>query len=165
MSKICSRCKVSLPLSCYYMKRASKDNKCSQCKSCQSASIDRIAKRQYAKIYYKKNKDLLNQANKDAYALDPSTARAYSAAYRKQHSQSSPFILKQAFHRATCKAKKLGLLSLDWDSTKEDLLCYYLATPEGHLVDHIVPFCKRGRHCISNVQYLTPHDNLVKGSA
>lgn len=41
---------------------------------------------------------------------------------------------------------------------------FYINKPEGYHVDHIIPLSKGGKHCISNLQYLTPSENSKKGT-
>lgn len=41
---------------------------------------------------------------------------------------------------------------------------FYYNCPEGYEVDHIVPISRGGKHCISNLQYLTPEENRKKAS-
>lgn len=39
---------------------------------------------------------------------------------------------------------------------------FYLETPEGHHVDHVIPICAGGQHCLENLQYLKATINLRK---
>lgn len=41
---------------------------------------------------------------------------------------------------------------------------FYYSCPEGYQVDHIVPIAKGGKHCLSNLQYLTKEENRKKAS-
>lgn len=41
---------------------------------------------------------------------------------------------------------------------------FYLSCPPGCEVDHIVPISKGGKHCLSNLQYLTKEENRKKAS-
>jgi len=39
---------------------------------------------------------------------------------------------------------------------------FYRNTPKGYEVDHIIPVSRGGKHCLSNLQYLTPEENRRK---
>ena len=39
---------------------------------------------------------------------------------------------------------------------------FYKNCPIGYEVDHIIPICKGGKHCLSNLQYLTKEENRKK---
>jgi 5-methylcytosine-specific restriction endonuclease McrA len=48
----------------------------------------------------------------------------------------------------------------DWN----DIYDFYENCPKGMHVDHIIPLCRGGLHHFSNLQYLTPMQNLKKGT-
>lgn len=50
---------------------------------------------------------------------------------------------------------------LTWNEKKE-IRKFYLNCPKGYVVDHIIPIAQGGKHCLSNLQYLTPDENRVK---
>lgn len=50
---------------------------------------------------------------------------------------------------------------LSW-SEKKQIRKFYVDCPKGYVVDHIVPIAIGGRHCLSNLQYLTPEENQKK---
>mgnify|MGYP003654856335 FL=1 len=52
---------------------------------------------------------------------------------------------------------------LDYDQ-KMLIRDFYYSCPDGYEVDHIVPIAKGGKHCLSNLQYLTPEENRRKAS-
>jgi len=66
-----------------------------------------------------------------------------------------------AYYQATREAKKKRQTPpwADMKLIKE----IYLNCPEGYEVDHIHPLNKGGLHVHYNLQYLTKHDNCVKG--
>jgi 5-methylcytosine-specific restriction endonuclease McrA len=41
---------------------------------------------------------------------------------------------------------------------------FYYSCPEGYEVDHIVPISKGGKHCLSNLQYLSKEENRKKAT-
>ena len=41
---------------------------------------------------------------------------------------------------------------------------FYAELPEGHVVDHIIPLAKGGKHCLSNLQWLKKEDNFLKAA-
>jgi 5-methylcytosine-specific restriction endonuclease McrA len=53
-----------------------------------------------------------------------------------------------------------------WSDTAA-IKAFYMACPEGHQVDHIVPLqgeTVSGLHVLANLQYLTPTENKAKGN-
>ena len=49
------------------------------------------------------------------------------------------------------------------DQELEAIRLFYVNCPKGCHVDHIIPLSKGGKHHISNLQYLTPKENMTKG--
>jgi 5-methylcytosine-specific restriction endonuclease McrA len=49
------------------------------------------------------------------------------------------------------------------DQDLEDIKQFYCECPEDHVVDHIIPMSREGRHHVSNLQYLPKLINLKKG--
>jgi 5-methylcytosine-specific restriction endonuclease McrA len=48
---------------------------------------------------------------------------------------------------------------------QEGILEFYINCPKEMVVDHIIPLCGKlvsGLHILSNLQYLSPHENSVK---
>jgi len=52
---------------------------------------------------------------------------------------------------------------LTWEERKE-IGRFYKNCPKGYEVDHIIPIARGGKHCLSNLQYLTREENLRKGA-
>jgi ATP-dependent helicase IRC3 len=50
---------------------------------------------------------------------------------------------------------------LSWEE-KQLIGQFYKNCPKGYEVDHIIPVSKGGKHCLSNLQYLTRSDNRRK---
>ncbi len=47
---------------------------------------------------------------------------------------------------------------------KKEIKKFYKFCPQGYHVDHIIPISKGGKHCLSNLQYLSVKDNFSKGN-
>ena len=39
---------------------------------------------------------------------------------------------------------------------------FYRNAPNGYQIDHIIPISRGGKHCLSNLQYLTEEENRRK---
>ncbi len=65
---------------------------------------------------------------------------------------------------ATRRGKfKQACMDLGWDE-KKLIGRFYKNCPQGYEVDHIVPISKGGKHCLSNLQYLTKEENRRKSN-
>lgn len=115
---------------------------------------------------YHKNRSELILARMRARSLakrnaDPAAANAKVRAYSKAHPEKSA---------ARCRrraAVKLGLLCnccQTPDGKASMALVYAIGRKLGLHVDHVKPLAKGGRHCLHNLQYLTPLDNMRKGA-
>ena len=52
---------------------------------------------------------------------------------------------------------------ISWQE-KEEIGKFYKNCPDGYEVDHIVPVSRGGKHCLSNLRYLTRAENRRKHS-
>src|SRR5690242_7881117 len=84
--------------------------------------------------------------------------------YRDQYEKSEKGI--EARERAKLN-RNLRMIEAQADleySEKILVRDFYYNCPEGYEVDHIIPIAKGGKHCLSNLQYLTPQENRKKAS-
>ncbi len=63
-------------------------------------------------------------------------------------------------HRELMKSLKDELSAEDIEKIND----FYHNCPDGYVVDHIVPVSRGGKHVLSNLQYLTPHENMSKNN-
>lgn len=81
----------------------------------------------------------------------------YSNEYRRNNIKQKTFI----DNKTRAKRLKRIMKWSDIDAIKD----FYLACPDGHEVDHIVPYRSKnvsGLHVLNNLQYLTPRENKRK---
>ena len=65
---------------------------------------------------------------------------------------------------ATRKGKfKESSMDLEWNE-KKLIGRFYKNCPQGYEVDHIIPISRGGKHCLSNLQYLTKEENRKKSA-
>ena len=103
MTKKCSKCEVEQSLDCFYKDTSKKDGKCSACKECLKAVVNKEAKAKYARAYNKANKEkrakyakAYNKANKEKRAK---YAKAYNKANKAAISKQ-----KKAYRKENRKA-------------------------------------------------------------
>jgi len=97
-------------------------------------------------------KPLVEQANE----IRRARTRKYLSTEKGKESQKKGHITRtQRLHHAKRKTSSEEL---------EEIRLFYKNTPEGYVVDHIKPLSKGGLHQLSNLQYLTPDQNLHKST-
>lgn len=64
---------------------------------------------------------------------------------------------------SVCNPRIRELSRLLNEQELEAIRLFYVNCPKGWHVDHIIPLSKGGKHHISNLQYLTPKENMTKG--
>jgi 5-methylcytosine-specific restriction endonuclease McrA len=84
--------------------------------------------------------------------------------YREQYEKSEKGIEARSKVKHNRKMRMIEAQA-DLDYNEKMLIRdFYNNCPEGYEVDHIVPISKGGKHCLSNLQYLTPEENRKKSS-
>lgn len=133
--KKCSTCQKVLSHAEFNMDSHSPDGRYACCKSC------RVFK------------------NSDSYKR-PNIKEAHK---RSQELHYFDILERNAKYRAE-RAKRVPI----WYNTQHDeIKAFYKACPDGYQVDHVIPLRGdnvSGLHVITNLQYLTPEDNLKKSN-
>lgn len=133
--KSCNDCGEEKSLSEFYVNRACSDGYNRRCKSC-----DSVRCKKYRQTQAGRSKKLAIQLRymktPKGRAVDNKNGSMYRARKREQ----------------TC----------DCCEQREFTDVYY-NTPDGYVVDHIIPLNRGGLHCLDNLQYLTVYDNSAKG--
>ena len=135
----CSLCKSILKLQMFNNRSSSLSGKRTVCRKCEHGTYE-----QKSSMFGASKEEYQAQYGKYWRSMFPEKNRKKSADYRARKLQAKPL----------------------W-ADDEKLLDVYKRCPEGHHVDHIVPLkgdnvC--GLHVHYNLQYLTPHQNLVKSN-
>jgi hypothetical protein len=136
--KKCFKCKISQPLSSFYMHKGMNDGLLNKCKACCVAYSKQMAAANLEK-HNAKNRAWRYQ-NKGYYAGEAAKRRATKL-------QATP-----------------AWLTVEQIQSIQD---FYLSCPKGFHVDHIVPLKGkevRGLHVPWNLQILPASDNISKGN-
>lgn len=183
-TRICSACKLDLPLLNFYKNSSSNDGLMKRCKSCcdqwrlnnpdralksvikyhaknkESISIQR-------KEYRQKNLEIFKDKDREKYKLNREENLKVRAEYQKRYPDRCNAV--QAKRRAT----KLNATP-NWANPKAIQLIYKQAkdlekqTGLKYHVDHVVPLVSDkvcGLHCEANLQILTAQENLSKSNS
>ena len=129
----------------------------------------------YNKAYREKNRAQLN-AHDSLRNKNPNRAakmRAAVNAYKKTELGAKATQEGNAIYRSSKRGKALRAHAqrvraarITVDPEHRDLInAIYELCPEGWHVDHIVPLSRGGLHVPTNLQYLTPEDNMKKGTS
>ena len=145
--KTCSACGVTLPLSSFPVRRASRDGLSPSCRECKNASNKRHYTAHKAAHVYRAN------ASKKARAQrDPVWRNAWNVwRHLKEEKRVAPWAKFSDTVRFYREAHALSV-----------------STGVPHEVDHIVPLRSKvvsGLHCVENLQVLTAAANNAKGSS
>jgi hypothetical protein len=170
MKKICGKCKIEKSHNEFYKNSNNVDLLTSQCKQCFKNNYDikkydaeeknkfKLRSAKYRKNNPDKVKKCINEWSKENY----DKVKFYVNNYRKRNMQSD------AAHSAKDRALKLQRIP-KWISKEElkSIKDFYKNCPNGYHVDHIVPLqgeIVSGFHCLSNLQYLSSMENIIKGN-
>lgn len=159
--KICSRCKLSLPKSCFGLNRAKADGVTAYCKACTRAR----ANAKYANNEeYREAKRAKTARHNRTVRQDPKVGDQHRLASKLWQSNNPGYGREaQARKKAYLKQRVPG-----W-SEKKEIAKFYRSCPVGHEVDHIVPLIGDrygvcGLHVLANLQYLTVKQNSEKSN-
>jgi len=103
--------------------------------------------------------EFINRAKEFFKDADP--AKHHRERARKQQQTEKG---KEALRRGWKKRNELmkkAKEGTDWQE-KKLIKKFYRDCPEGYEIDHIIPISQGGKHCLSNLQYLTRALNKAK---
>lgn len=111
------------------------------------------------KEYYQINKESILRYQKEYYSLNKDKVTEYKHTH---------YVNNRGAYKAKAREYQLRkvLRTTSWSEFKE-IESFYKSCPEGYHVDHIIPLFGEkvsGLHVLSNLQYLTAKDNLVKSN-
>jgi len=152
-AKVCTKCGEEKEVVEFPKDRSCKFGVSSRCKGCARSyskiwhEENRKERLEYKKRWRKENREKILEGKKKWRQENPDKRREYNAKHRAMKLQATPPWL--------C------------ENSISELSEIYANCPEGYHVDHIVPLRGKtvsGLHVPWNLQYLTPEENLSKGS-
>jgi 5-methylcytosine-specific restriction endonuclease McrA len=114
-----------------------------RCDRCRSGHAERH--RQYSRSYVERHRE-----------------RRRESVRRWQEANADRHRLNRRASQAKRRAAVRGSAAKEAVATL--VAAIYRACPPGHEVDHILPLSRGGKHCPSNLQYLTREENMRKGA-
>lgn len=188
--KICSKCKLKLPLDQFYRMTRSKDGRHVWCKVCDNSykrewrdknreHVNRIGKaqqynwyhnnleraRETARKWQRENKDRVYQIKKRFAENNPEKLKEYQDRWNK----ANPEKVKMRADRRRAKKKdafvenvsSLVVLELDDGICG---ICGKDVDPTNFHIDHVIPLARGGEHSYNNSQVAHPKCNQMKWS-
>ncbi len=92
----------------------------------------------------------------DNYAIHKEYMKKYYATEKGIYAKRLGDYKRRSKFKSACQ-------DLSWEERKL-IGQFYKNCPQGYEVDHIHPISKGGKHCLSNLQYLTKEENRRKSS-
>lgn len=157
--KICNECKL-LPTEFWTHKRKIKPNResCSDCVRFKKLFED---KDYCQKLDEKREGREKRKREFEIYKQQSSANIEIQEALKvNEDNRRKNYRIVGANNRAVRKKAFLDLT----EEEKKEIKKFYQECPKGFHVDHIIPICKGGKHCMANLQYLTAAENSAKGS-
>ena len=118
-----------------------------------------------------KNPEKHRANSRKHYAENSDKKRAYQAKnidktkaqHKKYKAENLQYVLRLDRHKSALRRARVLRQTPPWTDI-EKIKEIFLSCPDGWHVDHIHPISKGGLHVHYNLQYLTEHDNRVKGA-
>ena len=160
---ICPKCLIKKQESDFHKNKRKPNGLSYQCKDCYLA---------YQKKYVELNRQRINVNNKEYYSINQKKIRAHRStkAYKAMTHKSYQEYYKKnrgrIIAKSSTRAASIKQRTPKW-SDPEAINAFYRDCPKGMVVDHIVPLNGKtvsGLHILSNLQYLSAKDNLIKGN-
>lgn len=154
--KACTKCASIKPFDAFYLDKRTVDGRYSACKECARAATKAWKKENADRVrlsfaaWRKANLDLVRTLFAAWRARNPERLKEY---YRRWCGPSN------ARRRAKLRAQQCACCR-----PADFISIYAEARRLGMHVDHRIPISKGGLHCLSNLQLLTPVENMRKGA-
>lgn len=161
--KQCSQCDTQLPLEAFYYVSKLKGTRRSSCKECQ-AKASRLYYQDNRSSYQKRN-SIWYENNKQRHSFLVKKKREENRV-RDSEKKKQYYIENKDYIRA--KNRNYNALKRGYPGcnccTKDELLDKYKGCPDGYHVDHITTLSNAGKHCVKNLQYLSPKEHALKSN-
>jgi hypothetical protein len=189
-TKVCSKCGKSFLTTDFYKDKSKRDGFRPDCKACTLLAADPERRAENSKKWRINNPDKMAKSQKEYYERNPKHKKLFNAKYYLSHKEQHSIR-----HKKWCEnnKKRLRELQSSWCKNnkhkvyaknaarrgrsknatplwadKTAIKKVYENCPSGFHVDHIIPLKGKnvsGLHVEYNLQYLTAHENHVKGNS
>jgi len=106
--------------------------------------------------FLEKRRNKINSWNKDNPLKLKKSQKKYYETDKGKYAISKRVFNRRSKFKEACE-------DLEWEE-KQNIGRFYKNCPRGYEVDHIIPVSKGGKHCLSNLQYLTHQENRRKSA-